>query len=140
MQFEVSDPADWPTLESIVSINRSDDHSQVIDVYGWITLHSMIVAQARDTEDRARARRMQMLAGLCLDEALKFYEEDNDLPPPEAFFRDASRKQFQDRPEMFAVQRLIDLRTALPASATGLVRRSDAETKSRQPWWSRRKQ
>jgi len=125
-----------PTLDGVTVINPSDDPSQIIDVCGWLTLHGMIVEQARSVDDRAVVRRFQIVAGLCLDEALKFYDEDNDVPPAEAFFRDSSRKQFRDRPELFALQRLIDQRTALPS----LIREGDSKTKSKKHGWSRKKQ
>lgn len=130
----------WPALDTVRVINASDEPSRIIDVCGWLTLHSMIIEQARSLDDRAVVRRVQIVAGLCLDEALKFYDEDNDVPPAEAFFREASCRQFRDRPELFALQRLIDQRGALPVSSTGAMREGDSQTKNRKHWWLRRKQ
>ena len=63
---------------------------------------------------RAVARQMQIQAGTCLEEALKFYDADNDLPPEDAFFTDAGRRQFREHPESFLRGRLISLRAMLP--------------------------
>jgi hypothetical protein len=72
--------------------------------------------QARNMAQRAAVRKWYLLARACLDEALKFYDADNDLPPEDAFFSDTSQRQFRDRPAMFARQRLIDLRARRPVA------------------------
>ena len=102
-------------------INPTDEPSEIIDVVGWVTLHAALAdaartsrADARTTPDRSTARRKLIEAGQCLDEALKFFEIDNDLPPEEAFFTDTSRRHFRDHPELFTRQRLIDLLRQLP--------------------------
>ena len=99
---------------------------------------------ARSANDRAGARQLQIEAGLCLDEALKFYDDDNDLPPEEAFYSDDSRTRFRDRPGLFARQRLIELRGELPkSSAPGTGQTPAAEDRSSPPpsagqhWWRR---
>jgi len=106
-------------------INRGKRCSQVIDVGGWLTLYGMLLAggQARSEQtgqqtDRTVARQMQLQAGECLDEALKFYDADNDLPPKSAFFTKRSRRQFREHPDLFLRQRLVSLRAKLPVSRT----------------------
>jgi hypothetical protein len=102
-------------------INPTREPSQLIDVAGWLMLHMMISEAARGASaaslslsKRAAVRRMQIEAGQCLDEALKFYDEDNDLPPREAFFTKHHYQRFLDRPELFTRQRLVELRNQLP--------------------------
>jgi hypothetical protein len=82
-------------------------------------------------------RRLNLLAGCCLDEALKFFDADNDVPPEDAFFSDASRQQFRDRPERFTRQRIIDLRSQLPVSrATAPARPDQREPATeKKGWW-----
>ena len=103
----VINPTRWPSL--------------MIDVAGWLTLHTMLAEAARAEgikstrmDRRAAVRRVQVLAGQCLDEALKFFDEDNDLPPREAFFAKESYQRFLDRPELYTRQRLIELRGQFP--------------------------
>ncbi len=103
----VINPTRWPSL--------------MIDVAGWLTLHTMLAEAARAEglkstrmDRRAAVRRMQIQAGQCLDEALKFFDEDNDLPPREAFFSKESHRRFLDHPELYTRQRLIELRSRFP--------------------------
>ena len=104
---QVINPTRWPSL--------------LIDVAGWVMLHLMLAEAARAEsiksmrmDKRAAVRRMQIEAGECLDEALKFFDEDNDLPPREAFFTQETYRRFLDRPELYTRQRLIELRDRFP--------------------------
>ena len=106
---------------TVPPINPTDEPSRIIDVAGWLTLYTVIseaaqaaASTARTTDERIIARQMLIQAAQCLDEALCFYDADNDLPPEEAFFRTESRQQFRERPELFTRQRLIELRAELP--------------------------
>jgi hypothetical protein len=105
-------------------LNATDDASQVIDVAGWLTMFTWMNdeartagEQARDVAGRSAARRMRLVAGACLEEAGKFFEDDNDLPPDEAFFSDEARRQFWERPELFTRQHIANLRVALVKGA-----------------------
>lgn len=102
-------------------INPFENPSAVIDVAGWLTLHALLADEARvfadkarTVDDRAAIRRLHLQASACLSEALKFYDEDNDLPPADAFFSKQSQKQFREHPELFIRDRLIELRAKLP--------------------------
>jgi hypothetical protein len=108
-------------LGELPQISATDEPSELIDVPGWVTLHNMLVDRARETAESAHsvggrvlARQMQMQAGECLDEALKFFEEDDQLPPPAAFFTDAALSQFRHSPELFTRDRLLEMRNKLP--------------------------
>lgn len=103
-------------------LNRTPEPSRIIDVAGWLALFTLICEQARvagdraldfDPPDRGAIRRMRLAAAACLDEALNFFDDDNDLPPDEAFFSEAARRQFWERPELFTRQHIADLRFSL---------------------------
>jgi hypothetical protein len=100
-------------------INGTNRLSQAIDVAGWLTLHAMLSANARERAgqavspaDRTVARQLQIQAGECIEEALKFYDADNDLPPEDALFTDEGRRQFREQPELFLRGRLVSLRVS----------------------------
>jgi hypothetical protein len=83
-------------------------------VAGWLTLTGMLKEAADREPDRIKARQLRVEAGLCLDEALKFFEDDNDLPPEAACFTDSSKAHRRRHPDRFSRQRLIALRMELP--------------------------
>ncbi|UCD29637.1 MAG: hypothetical protein JSV03_03920 [Planctomycetota bacterium] len=95
-------------------INHTDEPSRIIDVADWLTLYSIIETEARTVADRMESRQLHISAARCIDEALKFFDADNDLPPGDALFTDRSRDQFHRCPERFTRQNLIDLRNKLP--------------------------
>ncbi|MGQ9648897.1 MAG: hypothetical protein ACUVXJ_02180 [Phycisphaerae bacterium] len=99
-------------------INPTRRPSRMIDVAGWVMLYTMLTEEARteslkstSMEKRAAVRRMRIEAAQCLDEALKFFNEDSDLPPREAFFTKESYRHFLDRPDLYTRQRLIEMRS-----------------------------
>ncbi|HOA74498.1 MAG TPA: hypothetical protein PL151_17295 [Phycisphaerae bacterium] len=100
-------------------INRTGRVSRAIDVAGWLTLHKMLSANAKaraeqavSLADRTVARQLQLQAGECIEEALKFYDADNDLPPEDAFFTEEGRRQFREQPDLFLRSRLVSLRVS----------------------------
>lgn len=125
----MSDFAAWekPGSQPVVPpVNPTDEPSRVIDVAGWLTLFGVLSEKARQVareaikvRDRAVVRQLQIQAGQCIDEALAFFLEDNDLPPREAFFSEESWRQFMERPALFVRDRLLDLRSKLPKQAGG---------------------
>jgi len=112
-QIDHLDLAAWlePAVEAI---NPTNEISQVLDVADWLTLHSLIEMEAKSAENPLQARKLHLEAAQCIDEAMKFFDEDNDLPPPDAFYSDRSMRQFRDHPEHFTREHLIDLRNRLP--------------------------
>ena len=109
--------------------------SRIIDVAQWLTLFHVISEAAARQTDRAEGRRLGCEAAQCLEEALKFYREDNDLPPPEALFHERSRRQLRERPNLFARPRLINLRAKLP-TLTEMERRLESTGPERpRKWW-----
>ena len=101
--------------QSGVRISRTDQPSRIIDVAQWLTLFHVILEAASREKDRGKARLLGYDAAQCLEEAVKFYEPDNDLPPASAFFSEETRRQCTDHPELFARSRLIEQRARLPA-------------------------
>lgn len=96
-------------------LNTSDEPSRLIDVGQWVTLFRLLMEDADADTDKVRSRNSRIQAGQCLTEALKFYDEpENELPPPEAFFSEESRRRFADAPQTFSRSRLIELIARLP--------------------------
>ncbi len=127
--------------ESARVINPTSHASHLIDVAQWITLSRVLVESASNESDKVEARRLKLEASQCIEEALKFYDDvGNDLPPPEAFFHDASRRRVKDNPEEFSRQRLVNWRSKLPTPATAQrqAARADAEPRVKKRWWRRR--
>jgi len=117
-------------------INPTPSPSSIIDAGQWLSLFYLLVETASKIPDRGQARRITFQAALCLDEALKFYSDDDELPPQTALFTEASRQAFASYPERFARQRLRDLRSKLPelrVMAGRLAR--DAQRATPKRWW-----
>ena len=117
-------------------INPTPQPSALIDVAQWLGLFHMLVESAGRAANPHEGRRMTFQAAQCLDEALKFYSPEDELPPPSAMFADSSRQAFADHPEKFARQRLLDLRSKLPGR--GLMARRlqrDHATPQSGKWW-----
>jgi len=96
------------------AINQTDEPSRIVDLHQWLALFYMLLEKASDTT-AAAARLYGYRAALCLAEALKFYPDDDELPPGRAFFTDAGRTAFREHPEKFARQKLRDMQARLPA-------------------------
>jgi hypothetical protein len=105
-------------------INPTDEPSWAIDAAGWVMLYTILSGsgetnnQPPGTSDRGLIRQLRIQAGRCLAEALKFYDVDNDLPPADAFFTEAGRRQFREHPELFLRGRLASLRVKMPVGKT----------------------
>ena len=99
-------------------VNRTDQPSQALDAADWLALHTMLSATARSkleqaasSADRIAARKSQIQAGECIEEMLKLYDADNELPPADAFFSQSNRNRFREHPELFLRERLLSLRS-----------------------------
>jgi hypothetical protein len=96
-------------------VNPSPQPSRLIDVGQWLALFYRILSAASEEKDRKEAQRLGYEATLCLEEALKFYLPDSDLPPPEALWVESSQQGLKQRPEMFVRQKLLQMREKLPS-------------------------
>jgi hypothetical protein len=121
--------------DSIPEINPTDRPSTIIDVAGWVTLFRMVTEAAAKTEDKAECRRLGYEAALCLEEALKFYDDDSELPPDRALFAESSRERYRDNPHLLARSRLINLRAKLPTLDAMQKRLLGLERARKRPWW-----
>ena len=139
LTFQLPDRPEVDRVGQPAEVDPTDEPSHIIDVAQWITLAYVIVEEAKKETDSVRARQRNLEAARCIDEALKFYSEpDNDLPPPEAFFLDASRRGFREHPEEFSRQRLINLRSRLPTASAGEAPVRSANPKPKGRWWRKR--
>jgi hypothetical protein len=123
-----------PTREQASSqqLNPTPHRSAAIDLLGWLTLfHAIIEAAQRETNKQA-ARDLAYEAALCLDEAMKFYDGDNELPDESAFFSETSRRRFLDNPQHFARSKWRERRLRLPDRAT---RTTPAGSRGPRRWW-----
>ena len=127
-----------PPPDSAARINTGQEPSRVIDVAGWVTLFRIIADAAAQEKDKIEARKMGYEAAQCLEEALKFYEEDNELPPASALFSEASTRLHRDHPQRLARSRLINLRAKLPA-VDAMAKQVAASQNKKRPWWRRRR-
>ena len=116
------------------TINATDEPSRIIDLVQWITLAHVIIEAASREGEKQKARHLGIEAAQCLEEALKFYGQDNDLPESDAFFSDASRKKMSEQPQSFSRQRLVHLRSKLPAM-TVMRSRLNPATPKKKRWW-----
>lgn len=115
-------------------INPTPHRSDAIDLLGWLTLYRTIVASAKAAANASEARKLASEAAQCLDEALKFYTMDNELPPADAFFSDASRQRFADHSEQFTRSRWREERLRLPPLPHPVDIKPAPRRKSWWPW------
>lgn len=118
-------------------INPTVQPSRILDVGQWIVLFRVILEAAGNQKDKIEARRLGYEAAQCLEEAIKFYT-DNDLPPPGALCCNVSRARFREHPEQFSKERLIEMRGKLPKLTTMKRQLSDGKkprSGAKKPWW-----
>lgn len=119
-------------------INPTRQPSAIIDVAQWLTASELLVQSARATPDAQEARWRRCRAGECLDEALKFYGPESELPPESAFWTDASRAALREHPQRFARERVIAMRDDLPRASERTRAAETEKTAGKRPWWRRR--
>ena len=115
-------------------INPTPHRSEAIDLLGWLTLYRTIVATVKSAANPAEARKLASEAAQCLDEALKFYTLENELPPESAFFSEESRRRFADHPDQFARTRWREERLKLPAASPVTTELPPSRRRSWWPW------
>lgn len=123
-----------PTREQAHSsqINPTLQRSSAIDLLGWLTLFQAILDAAQKETHKTAGRELAYEAALCLDEALKFYDGENDLPPADAFFSESSRQRFREHPERFARSKWRERRLRLPDMK---AKTDPGDRPNRRPWW-----
>lgn len=113
-------------------INPTSEPSEIIDAAQWLSLHYLLVESADRAADKGEKRRLISQAAQCLEEALRFYTEDDELPPQSAFSAASSRQAFAEHPEKFARQTLRDMRAKLPSVPPPPGR---ATSQADRRWW-----
>lgn len=91
--------------------------SELIDVVGWVALYRTLIEQSWQEPDRRAARRLAVEAGMCLDEALKFYPLGERYPREESFFTAQSRERFRAYRGQFERDVVLDHRRRSPIPA-----------------------
>ena len=121
----------------IERINPTARPSRIIDLGQWLSLFYLLIETASRCDQPPEVRRLGYRAALCLGEALKFYGDD-ELPPEQAFFHEATRQAYLDHPESFARQRLRDMQSKLPKLQTmkcNINRDERTGNSARRRWW-----
>ena len=135
LQFVVRNPQIRPD-DPTAPINPDPEPSRIVDLAQWLGLFQTYLEQASRHPDKGQARWLGYRAKLCLGEALKFYDDDDQLPAESAFFSDASRQAYRRHTERFARQRLRDLQARLPSLETMQSRLNlDQRPRPRRRWW-----
>jgi len=138
-EFFFSAPGPLPPadpLSSSMPLNPTADASALVDVGQWLTLYGWMLERAEETPDGQERRWRRFRAVQCLDEALKFYDSDSEVPPESAFHTDSSQRAFCDHPQRFARSRLLGLRAKLPdVEVEAKVARQAARVGRKRPWW-----
>ena len=117
-------------------VNPFPEHSEVIDLGQWLSLFYMLVEKASSSVQPEQTRRFGFQAAQCLEEALKFYKEGDELPPASAFFVESSRRAYGEHPEKFTKRRLIDMRSKLPDLRVMIKKLArDTSAKPSKRWW-----
>jgi DNA-directed RNA polymerase subunit RPC12/RpoP len=126
--------------EELPMISPSEVPSALIDVGQWLALFYRIIAAAADEKDRKEAQRLGYEATLCLEEAVKFYHADSDLPPPDAVWTENSKQRLKEHPEMFIRSRLLQMREKLPSIQVmrqNLAKSEGHNGQKKKHWWNK---
>lgn len=109
--------------------------SELIDVTEWLGLCHYFLDEAQVDSDSSVARQQIISARYCLNEALKFYSEDSDLPAASAFFGPLGEQRFKEHPATFAKDKLLELRRRLPVLSSEVSKQGAAGTRKKAKWW-----
>lgn len=140
--FDVSayPDVDEPAAEALDPIGGPSP-SRIIDVSQWLTLFRTIIRAADNSKDKSEVRRLGFEAAQCLDEALKFYAEDEELPGEDAFLSHEAYQLSRQQSGQFTRSRLLSHRDKLPS--LDIMRRRLQSAEQPKPaaksWWRRGK-
>jgi hypothetical protein len=133
---------DEPTAlaDTLPVVSPTEKPSSLIDVGQWLALFFRILSVAADEKDRKESQRLGYEATLCLEEALKFYRPDSDLPSPEAAWTESSIQRLREHPEIFVRSRLLQMREKLPSIQVmrqNLVQSEGHNGRKKKHWWNK---
>ena len=132
--FQVDGPvSSVDPLSDTGPINSSGQKSEIIDVVQWISLANLLVETGESTPDKTEQRWRKYRAAQCLEEALRFFPADSEVPVETAFFSEKSRETFRNHPQRFTRERVLALRARLPA--VGVESRVSEGEGKRRSWW-----
>jgi len=117
------------------TINPASAPSELIDLAGWLSLFYLLLERASTSPDHIVSRKAGYQAALCLGEALKFYADDEDLPPESAFFTPTSQAIYREHPDNFSRQRLRDMQGKLPSMGVMARRLNRDAWVAHKKWW-----
>jgi hypothetical protein len=98
----------------LLEVNPTDQPSELMDVGQWLALFYSILNAASTQTDKKQSQQLGYEATLCLEEALKFYQQDSDLPPANAIWNENSKEQLKEHPELLLRSKLLHMREKLP--------------------------
>jgi len=126
-----------PTREAAQSsvINPTPKPSRAIDLLGWLQLFQQIATAAGREKDKTLGRELAIEAARCLDEALKFYDGDNELPAPSAFFTAEGKTALRQHPQRFARSIWLQRRAKLPQAREAGADSATNPRKAKRRWW-----
>ena len=114
---------------------KTTAQSELIDVSEWLALCHHFLDLSQTNSEKEQVQQQIKLARHCLNEALKFYPKDSDLPMPSAFFGRLGGRRFKEHPAAFLKTRLLELRRRLPALATKATKYKPTATGRKRKWW-----
>ncbi len=122
-----------PSRQSAQSkvINATSEPSQLIDIHCWLAMFQQIISASGREQEAGASRELVEEAAACLDEALKFYRDDSEIPPPEAFFTETGRAAFRKSPERYIRATWMRRRLQLPVAPPALPTAAAAGKR----WW-----
>ena len=135
LRFVYPSAAAGPVTDNVSRFNPTGDRSQILDVAQWVTLHQIMLGAASRATEKAEAWELRCDAGECLDEALRFFEPQSDLPPASAFLTSRSRRRLKDRPELYIRQSLLAARRKLPTRRPQGGTLSSIHSEQTRRWW-----
>ena len=108
--------------------------STLIDVAEWLGLCHHFLDLAQTSNDEQETHQRIVSARFCLNEALKFYPSDSNLPPPEAFFGRLGGQRYREHPTAFLKTKLVELRGRMGSLEPGGKKRSTSGVRKRKYW------
>lgn len=140
--FDVSacPDVDEPAADALDPIGGSSP-SRIIDVSQWLTLFRTIIRAADNSKDKSEIRQLGFEAAQCLEEALKFYAENEELPGEDAFLSHEAYQLSREQSGQFTRSRLLSHRDKLPSLDIMRRRLQNAQQPKRpgKLWWRRGK-
>ncbi len=128
------------TKDELLAVNPSKSPSRLIDVGQWLAIFYAIISAASQEGDRKEVQRLGYEATLALEEAIKFYQSDNDLPPENSIWTESSQKRFREHPEMFERHRILAMRDKLPTLKViknSIEAGGKEKSQRKERWWKR---